>query len=667
MYAHKSIIIKLGSQLNFVTEIFFFRLRSIFKRYKMIKMRKILLLAGAALLAGSVSAQILLEDFESGSLPSGWAITTSATDGGWNVGNSATLGSGAFPFDGNSTQFAGTNDDQCNCDKSNDFLYSSAVDLTAQTGTVYLKYNQFYYDAAYQGAQEIGTVEVSTDGGSSYAVLSTMVGFGTWNVVTLDLSAYVGQNIMIAFRYNDGAGWTYGMGIDDISVFVPANEDYTLTGVDLPNYFSLANGSLDIVGIMTNNGADVITSMDVEYIINGGAPVTGSLTGLSISPLASYDFTHPTAWTPAAENIYSVELKITAVNGLSDADVSDNMLAQDVNVFTTSYPRTVLYETFTSSTCGPCVAGNANFEGIIANIPSSEYASVKYQMSWPGAGDPYNTLDGNDRRTYYQISAVPGMEIDGGWDGNSNSFTQELHDDAGEVPAFISLWAQYTVNVADQKVTTCVTIESMKDLGSATLHMAIKEHLTIENVGSNGETEFSDVVKKMVPSSAGQSVAITAGMSQQICEEYTFKGTYRLPNSAADLINDASEHSVEEFTDLGVVVWMQDATKMVLNATNAVSAPLSVGSFDSQNNQISLSPNPAVETTTVAITTKDASVASVNVINVVGKSVLNLSTVQLSQGLNKIELNTTSLNGGVYFVEVTINGEVSTSQLVVQK
>lgn len=630
-------------------------------------MKKTLLLASAALFAGSVSAQILSEDFEGGALPSGWGVTTNATDGGWSVGTSGSIGSQFFPMDGNATNFAGTNDDACNCDKGDDFLYSAAVDLTSQSGAVYLQYNQYYFDANYQGAQEVGTVEVSTNGGTSYSVLSTMTGLGEWSMVTMDLSAYAGQNIMIAFRYNDGGGWTYGMGIDDVSVFVPADEDYTLSSLDLPNYFKQTAGSLSIKGNVMNNGGTPITSMDVEYTINGGAPVAGSLTGLNIAPLSSYDFTHPTAWTPSAEGNYTIAVTITAVNGVADADVSDNSASQDVDVFADSYDRTVLYETFTSSTCGPCVAGNANFESIVSNIPSGEYASIKYQMSWPGAGDPYNNADGNDRRTYYNISAVPGMEIDGGWDGNSNSFTRQLHDDAIQVPAFVTLWAEYFVNVTDQKVTTCVTIEAMKDLGSASLHMAIKEFETDQNVGSNGETEFKSVVKKMVPGSNGQNVTITAGMKQEICEDYTFNGNYRLPNSAADLINDATEHSVEDFADLGVVVWLQDASKMVLNSTNAISTPLSVDNMDSQNNVISIYPNPAVELATLSINATDANQASVRVINVVGKTVIDMANVQLNQGSNLLDVNTSSLNGGVYFVQVTINGEVTTSQLVIQK
>jgi hypothetical protein len=483
-------------------------------------MKKSLLFLGAIALAGISNAQIFSENFEGGSIPAGWNVTTNATDGGWNVGTTGTLGSTYFPMDGNSTKFAGTNDDDCNCDKSNDFLYTAAIDLSAQAGgTVFMKFKQYYYDALYLGAQESAKIEFSTDGGSTWSIGYQLTGAGGWTDVTYNISSFAGQNIMVGFRYNDGGGWLYGLGIDDFSVFVPDNEDVTLTTLDLPNYSKLSNGAVDIKGSYYNNGANPITSLDVQYTVNGGTPVVANLTGLNIAPLSGGTFTHTTPWTPSTDGDYTIEVKIVGVNGSIDSDISDNVLSDDITVYTNSYPRVVLYETFTSSTCGPCVPGNQNFESVISGIPNSDYASVKYQMSWPGTGDPYNTADGNARRTYYGVSSVPNLEIDGGWAGNSNSFTINEHNSAMEIPAFVQIDAQYSVQADEKKVRTCATINAMEDLGSAKLQIAIIEGKTTQNVGSNGETEFFHVLKKMVPNANGQSVTITNGMSQTFCED----------------------------------------------------------------------------------------------------------------------------------------------------
>ena len=632
-------------------------------------MKKHLLLAGALAFAGSLSAQIFTEDFEGGTMPTGWAVTTQATDGGWNVGTTATIGSQYFPFSGNNTQFAGTNDDDCNCDKSVDFLTSADIDLSNETGAVFMSYKQYFFALSYSGSQEVGTIKVSTDGGTSYSVLSAMAPQDEWATATYDLSAYAGQTIKVGFEYNDGGGWTYGMGIDDVSVFVPADKDYALNALDLPNYAKI-NTAVDVKGTVTNNAGVAITTMDIEYTIDGGTPVVANLTGLNIAPLATYDFTHTTAWTPTTEATFNVEVTITAVNGAADADISDNVMDQDVVTYADSYPRVVLYETFTSSTCAPCVAGNANFESVKAGIPAAELASVKYQMSWPGDGDPYNNADGNLRRGFYSINSVPAMEIDGGWDGNSSSFTMQEHTNALEVPAFVKVVSQYEVDEANQMVKTCTYVTAMKDMPNAILHVAIKENKTTANVGTNGETEFLDVVKKMAPDGDGSSITITAGMSERICKDYTFNGSYRLPADASDIINDATEHSVEEFSDLAVVAWVQAiSSKVVYNSANGTVgiSPVSVNNIANNVSSVSVYPNPAVTTATVSINTTEASEVSIKVIDVVGKIAIEMNQVNLNNGANNINLNTAKLNAGVYTVVVTSNENVATKQLVIQK
>lgn len=623
---------------------------------------------GALAFAGTLSAQIFTEDFEGGGMPTGWGVTTNATDGGWNVGNTSALGSANFPMAGNNSNFAGTNDDGCNCDKSVDFLYSADIDLTGQTGLVRMTYKQYYFALSYQGAQEVGNVEVSTNGGTSWTSILQMVNQPEWGKVTIDLTAYAGQTIKLGFRYSDGGGWTYGMAIDDVSVFVPTDEDVTLNYLDLPTYAKLNNG-VDVKGNITNNGLVAISSMEIEYTVDGGAAVVANLTGLNVAPQSSYDFTHSTPWVPSANGSHNIEVEVTKINGTIDPDISDNVMDEDVEVYADAYDRTVLYETFTSSTCPPCVQGNINFEGIISGLPAAEVASIKYQMSWPGDGDPYNTADGNVRRGYYSVNSVPNLQADGGWNGNSGSFTATVHNDALEVPAFVQIVAEYDVVVDSQKVRTCATITAMQDLGAATLQIAIIEGKTTQNVGTNGETEFLHVVKKMVADASGQAVTITNGMDEKVCMDYYFQGNFRLPNNSSDLINDATEHSVEEFTDLQVVVWVQnDATMEVYNSANATEG-ISTGVNDISNldENVTVFPNPAIDNATLTIESTEVSVATVKVIDLVGKTLVNMTNVQISTGSTNIDLNTANLNAGVYLVEVTINGETSTQRLVVQK
>ena len=98
------------------------------------------------LLSGLHGQVIFEEDFETGSIPTGWTIQTNATDGGWKVGSAASLSSQYFPILSNgSPNIAATNDDQCNCNKSSEYFITPPIDLSAVSAAV-LRFDSYYTD-----------------------------------------------------------------------------------------------------------------------------------------------------------------------------------------------------------------------------------------------------------------------------------------------------------------------------------------------------------------------------------------------------------------------------------------------------------------------------------------------------------------------------------------
>ncbi|MFN3940938.1 MAG: hypothetical protein ACK4IY_10140, partial [Chitinophagales bacterium] len=143
---------------------------------------------------------------------------TAATDGGWLVGNAAALSSPAFGIADHTIMIA-TNDDDCDCDKSNDLLILPSVDVSGLTNP-YVQFALYYFEGTYSGDTEDLTLEASTDGGYSWDVVSNF-GYETasWRTEFVDLSAYAGEtDLILAFRYDDGGGWLFGAAIDDIKV-----------------------------------------------------------------------------------------------------------------------------------------------------------------------------------------------------------------------------------------------------------------------------------------------------------------------------------------------------------------------------------------------------------------------------------------------------------------
>ncbi|MEO0468932.1 MAG: T9SS type A sorting domain-containing protein, partial [Bacteroidota bacterium] len=167
---------------------------------------------------GQTAVNILTEDFEAGALPAGWSLdqATAGSDE-YQFGTNAALSSANFTIPANGSLVAASNDDNCNCDKSEDRLNLPAQDLSAFVSAS-LQYDAYFQGDTYQGNTESAFVEISIDGGTTwdqYAIPAA----GTWNTYTLDLSSYAGNNnVLISFRYNDGNGWLYGVALDNIQL-----------------------------------------------------------------------------------------------------------------------------------------------------------------------------------------------------------------------------------------------------------------------------------------------------------------------------------------------------------------------------------------------------------------------------------------------------------------
>ena len=431
-------------------------------------------------------------------------------------------------------------------------------------------------------------------------------------------------------------------------------------------YLILGNAPFTVSGEITNLGSNSITSMDINYSIDGAAAVTESLSNFTINTYDNYTFDHSSTWNPSSSGTYDVAIWASNINGSSDMDPSNDTITGTVNVFTSFETRKPMLEVFTSSTCGPCVQGNINLATVLSNYPE-QFSLLKYQMSWPGNGDPYFTQEGYDRRVFYGVNSVPRLEIDGGFDANPSGMTNQDFDDFAAIPSFTSLSANYSIG--GQSVDVSITIDPLENMNSnnLTLYTGIFEFLTYNNSSTNGEIEFSNVMKKMLPDAGGYSInPLQAGV--QVIENFsfTFQGNYTLPADANSPINHMLNHSVEDFENLGVVVWIQDdITKEILQSTTA-SLVTDVNGDLSSASKIMIFPNPTRDIATVAFQGLENSELQIKVINLLGEMVIS-ERFTSSSNLDYYNLNVSKLNSGIYNVLLISNGDITTKQLQIIK
>lgn len=115
---------------------------------------------------------------------------------------------------------------------------------------------------------------------------------------------------------------------------------------------------------------------------------------------------------------------------------------------------------------------------------------------------------------------------------------------------------------------------------------------------------------------------------------------------------------------------------VVLTATNGVcssefSFPVSVGFTGIEENKaltsVSIFPNPAVDNVTVSFESNEANEATITLVDLSGKVVINQSAL-LQSGKNNVTIETSNLTAGMYNVMITTtNGASKTLKLAVRK
>ncbi|RAR71728.1 T9SS type A sorting domain-containing protein [Flavobacterium aciduliphilum] len=602
-------------------------------------MKKITLLFAMLLVTFLGKAQVVASQNFDTAL--GWTSTTVTNDSGTTVSAWARRTTGGAP---SCSPYAGAGMVRFNSynipSGSTGRLTSPAITFAGATYRVKFK---MYRDSGYPtdadnvklyynttnaaGGTLLGTVNrskdlapiVSSDGWYNYTfnISGTLTGTGYVNL--LGTSAY-GNNIFI----------------DEIVVEQIPNLDAEMNAFNINSI--VPSGNTQISGVIKNSGLTAITSLDVNWQVDSGTVYTQSLTGLTIDPGTVYNFTHNSVWN-ATPGLYSVKVWVSNINnGSVDADATNDQITKSVSVASNATTRFPLYEKFSSSTCNPCGTFNGTYFNPFLTNHSSEFALISYQVNWPSTGDPYYTAEVGTRVSYYGVSAAPTLFVDSK-DGTNFSIP-DLETDltaAEAVPAYFSIDA--TKSMTGNDITVQVNTTPYIT-GDYKIHVAVVEKMTTGNATTNGETEFHNVMMKMLPDANGTAVSFVHDVPTSNTFQATLTGLH-----------------IEDMTDLDVVVFIQNATtKAIMQAkvaTEALATHQVVG-----ETKYKIYPNPS--TGIIKIQTEVP--VAIQIVDVTGKVVYVANQVQ-----NESQINLTSLEKGVYIAKMKGENGIEESQKIIIK
>ena len=419
----------------------------------------------------------------------------------------------------------------------------------------------------------------------------------------------------------------------------------------------VAQGNRNVTGTLFNVGTTAITGFNMNYRVDGGATVTAPVTA-NIAAGATYNFTHPTPWS-ATYGAHSVEAWASDLNGTADENTSNDIVTKPVNVASNYAARTALIEQFTSSTCAPCASLNTTFApvltGLNTNMAGSSVAAVKYHMNWPAPNnDPSYNPDGNSRKSYYGVSGIPDLFLDG---KPMTSTTASYIQAEAATDAFVDLDLNYWTNGNQVSVSVDMT-PYWAFAGTYKLHIAAVENHYTYVASTTTQDEFHYVQRKMLPNASGTTLSAMAdGVTQSVSQVYTFtlgspaQGNYNLWGNSIE--------------DLTIVAFVQNtSTKEVLQAATAA---VSVGMAENELDRgFAVYPNPTNGQLNVNFDLQTAGTTQIDVFNMLGEKVLT-STRNVSTGAQRESFDMSSMNNGFYFVSIQADGMRATRKVTLSK
>ena len=504
-------------------------------------MKKTLLLTLALLLSFTILAQekkvFVKENFDSTTLPQGWMVYGIGTPN-WRISLTDRAG-------GECNELMLYFDPGFN--GASYFAYKSKSLKEVEEVAVSFK----HYLDNFSGSSRIG-IATSSDNGKTWneAWSETYSQTGNYIINEVISTPDMGKsNVKFALFFEGDSYNLYSWHFDDLEIFVQENLDLRIVSIDIPEIAEA--GETEVKFTVQNIGKETVNSFTIE-----SSNITDSYCGTTypetfeteLAPFETKQFSLKNTFNLNPGN-YNIPITITEVNGGNDNDITDNYLSKDFAVTMGSTQRIPLIEHFSSSTCSPCKDVNINMNTLTANNPG-KYTYVKYPLSFPYPGDPYNTEDAKVRTTYYGVTSAPHLFLDGINQGFGAIKAQNFEAQYN-VPAYVNIKGAFDVDYDSIRIVA--DFMSYVDINNVRVFASVNEKTTTKNVSENGETEFHHISLTMPDNAEGRIVNIKAG------EYYRMECTLNI-----------TETFMEDIGDLEVALWIQNyETKEVYNSRYA--------------------------------------------------------------------------------------------------
>lgn len=665
-------------------------------------MKKSLLMVFAvvSLLTANSQTTIFNENFSTG-IPNTWTLinndnktpeaNVSFVNAAWVWDNDQQLGAGQIAVSTSWYNPVGAADD---------WLITPSITIPSGSTNVLLFWKATATSSQYADGYE---VKLATNAGVTIpdftvTLFSDLHENAYWTQHAVDLTAYAGQTITLAWRNNSNDQLM--LAVDDINIKTNI-PNYNLQHTAFDSYLYMRpNEQTQFTGDIFNLGFQAVNSFKLNYSVNGGPVVSSTITGVNIAPYSSYHYEYPNNYSPTANGGYNIKMWTSDINGANvDSDHSNDSLPRFIQAISNNVTKRPVFEEFTGAWCGYCPDGNLKLELAKAATPSLIPVSIHRGST---TSDKMQSTEGSVRADLYAIGYPSGIldavyfldESDVAFDRVVSSNTDNAWLDKINVripmasPANVSL-----VNKTYDAGTRQLTVTVRADFGAAVtgdyrLNLYILEDSIVgsgtgynqvnyySNASSGGSAwsgspyasladpivgwAHNHVLRKALGGAWGDASIIpstvTAGSNYTKTYTYTLPGTWR-----------------ENYVSIVGLVEEYNSDYKYRNILNGEEAKL-IGSWagvEQINNDnfasISVYPNPASNMLKVGFELKENSTLLAYVTNALGQKIADLYNGDVNTGEHTLSWYTQDVANGIYFVTLKTENSEITRRFVVNK
>ena len=530
----------------------------------------------------------------------------------------------------------------------------------------------------------------------------------------LPLTQYAGQTIRVAFRDTTLNG--YGLLIPQIKIVALPSDAAAIKDIEIYEHNYL-NNPVIVTGKVKNTGLDTLNSYVLNYSVNGGAPVTTPVNGFGLVSQQSRLYIDTIPFNPTTAGTYTISVWFSGLNGSgSNSDTS----------FTTVffYPqvaglvKNVLIEEMTGAGCPACSGGALALRDLTSNnahvIPVAIHSADINDLQIAPA-DAMQIADGETVIQNY-LTQFPSALIDRLYTFDNQSSTINLQTKDGQNHVYVGtntyLWdtlaafrqiqaTPVNVSLANENFDSATgslsidvkaTFLQSLSQGTYNLNLYVVEDSVLTPSGNNGNGYNQDNgdYSRQVSGNSSLSAELYAlpkvitdnGQPNHWAHNHVLRAMLGGPWGTTGIIPSApvagttysntystTLPSTWRYDKVYLVGVVQEYNSSVNKRTvlNVVKYPVlgwPAGITETTEfNKLSVYPNPASTMATVLMDTKDHGLATISILNTLGETVVEPTDVLLNTGAQSANIPVGNLSTGLYFVKVSLNGEVKTLPL----